>query len=90
MDVRVCFRIRVKGDDGQEETHGMCLEGFGLKDGVTAEQIADVLDKQKLIDAACLTGIVTSDQMELITPEEFDAEFGDDLIDVMDVDTSDA
>lgn len=83
MDVRICFRITMTGDNGEPEQHGMCFELQHIKEGVTAEQLAACIDKQGLINATGLAGIVTPDQMELITPEQFDAEFADeDMVDI--------
>lgn len=83
MGVRICFRITMTGDDGKPEQHGMCFELKHVKEGVTAEQLAACLDKQGLIDVVGLTGHVTPEQMELITPEQFDAEFSDeDMVDI--------
>ena len=83
MDVRICFRITIPGDNGEPKQHGMCLELNHVREGITAELLGACINKQRLIDAACLTGIVTPDQMEMISPEEFDKLFSeDDLVDV--------
>jgi len=82
MKVRICYKITLTGENGQPEHHGMSLELDAIKEGITYQQLAAVIDKQKLIDMACLTDVVKPDQMELITPEDFDKEFGDDLEDI--------
>lgn len=82
MKMRLCYKITIPGENGEPHSYGLSIEQDGVKDGVTYQQLAAVIDKQKLIDAVCLTGTVTPDQMELIDPDEFDKEFGDDLEDI--------
>ena len=82
MKMRLCYKITIPGENGESKSYGLSLEQDGVKEGVTYQQLAAVIDKQKLIDAVCLTGTVTPDQMELIDPDEFDKEFGDDLEDI--------
>ena len=90
MVLRVCYRVTIPGENGQEEHHGMCIEGDCVKESVTAEQIDALLDKQKLIAAMGLPGVVSPDQMKLISAEELDAEFGDDLIEAVCIEDPDA
>lgn len=75
--MKVCYRVAVT-KDGETSTYGLSIEVDGVKDETTYEQLAAAVDKQLLIDKVGLTGVVKPEQMEVITPEQFAAEFGDD------------
>ena len=83
MDVRICFRITMAGDNGEPKQQGISLNISNVKEGITAEQLGACINKQGLIASAGLIGIVTPEQMELISAEEFDKLFGDeDMVDI--------
>lgn len=82
MKVRLCYRITIPDENGEMQSYGMALELDQIKEGVTHRDIDAVVDRQKLLDLACLAETVTPEQMELMDPDEFDAEFGDDLEDI--------
>lgn len=75
--MKVCYRVTVT-QDGETGTYGLSIEADGVKDETTYEQLAAAVDKQLLIDKVGLTGVVKPEQMEVITQEQFAAEFGDD------------
>ena len=76
-NMKVCYRVTIT-QDGETGTYGLSIEAQGIRDEVTYEQLAASVDKQLLIDKVGLHGVVTPEQMEVITPEQFAAEFGDE------------
>lgn len=67
MKKRICFSITVDG-----EPHGMSIE-LELKDSSTYDPTTAGIDKKGLME---LIGFdVSEDQVEVISPEQFDAEF---------------
>lgn len=52
---------------------------FEAKAGVPYEDVVKCIDKEKLAKMLCLNSLgYTADDIEIITPEQFDAEFGMD------------
>ena len=82
MKKRICFRITQDGG-----AYGMSLE-FELKDGSTYDPSTANIDKKGLMEAF---GIPCSpDEVELISPEQFDAEFPPEDLEEIDMVASDA
>lgn len=76
MKERVCFRIRIGDGNGNYDYVGieMVIE---LKRPVDYTELAARIDKNAVLKQCCLDGIASADDVEVITPEEFDCEFGD-------------
>lgn len=72
MKKRICFRIKLNGDP---KAYGMSIE-LELKDGSTYDPETAGIDKVGLLEAVGLN--IRPDQIELIAPERFDAEFSPD------------
>lgn len=69
-EYRICFSVA--GEFGAEI-------GFEAKAGVPYEDVAKCIDKEKLAKMLCLDSLgYTADDIKIITPEQYDAEFGDD------------
>lgn len=50
---------------------------FEAKAGVPYEDLAVAIDKEKLAELMCLESLgYTADDIQIITPEQYDAEFG--------------
>lgn len=82
MKQRICFRITQGG-----AAYGMSLE-FELKDGSDYDPSTADIHKQDLMEAF---GIPCSpDEVELISAEEFDAEFPPEDLEEIDMVASDA
>lgn len=76
MRKRICFRITIDG-----EAHGMGIE-LELKDSSTYDPTTADIDKRGLLELVGLD--VDPDQVELITPEQFDAEFNPEDLEEID------
>ena len=67
-EYRICFSVA--GEFGAELS-------FEAKAGVPYEEVAAAIDKEKLSELMCLKNLgYTADDIEIITPEQYDAEFG--------------
>lgn len=79
MDITLYFRVRVNGEDGSllPGTYGVSMEMDGFKEGVTYQEVAEAVNKEKMVEAIGLAGIVSPENFDVITPEEFAAEFPD-------------
>lgn len=78
MKMRLCFKLTVPDEDGEDFSMGVALTVDGFREDVTYQQAVNAVNKQRLIDSICMTGIVTPEQVVPLTPEEYDAEFTDD------------
>lgn len=78
MKMRLCFKLTIPDEDGEDFSMGIALSVDGFREDVTYQQAANAVNKQRLIDSICMTGVVTPEQVVPITPEEYDAEFPDD------------
>lgn len=69
-EYRICFSIA-------DEFYTELI--FDAKAGVPYEDIVAAIDKEKLAELACLSVLgYTANDIKIITPEQYDAEFGDD------------
>lgn len=76
MKERVCFRIRIGDGNGNYDYAGIEMV-IGLKRPVDYAELASRIDKNAVLKRCYLDGIASADDVEVITPEEFDCEFGD-------------
>ena len=73
MIVRLCWSVKTKSGEGP---FGMESQ-VPVKDGVSAEDLDSMIDKEALLKFLHLEDIVDPASIKLITPEEFDAQFPD-------------
>ena len=67
---RVCFTVR--GEFGAQMS-------FESENTIPYEDLCKCINKDTLIELMCLDGIgYTGDDIQFITPEEYDEHFGDD------------
>lgn len=53
---------------------------FGkIEKDISYEELTANINKEKLLELACLDGIVKPEAVEIITPEEYDKEFRSDI-----------
>jgi hypothetical protein len=85
MKIRVCFRIKglAKDEDGNPCDAGMQIS-LGETDkpyvslpSIDYETLANSINKEKLLEFICMDGVVSADDLEIITPEEYDKEYDD-------------
>jgi hypothetical protein len=79
MKIRVCFRIKGLAKD---EDRNPCDAGMEMSLGETDkpfdyDALASNINKEKLLEFICMDGVVSTDDLEIITPEEYDKEYGD-------------
>lgn len=79
MKQRICFTVNglARDENGEPCPAGMCLS-FDTAKEVPYEQLCAAVDKEALLRLACLDSIVTANDLQFITPEEYDREYGDD------------
>lgn len=80
MRVRVCCIIHgvAFDDDGNPATAGLALD-FGESDSeILYEDLIKNIDVDALLKNACLNDLVKPEDVEFISPEEYDREFGND------------
>ena len=76
MKERVCFRIRIGDGNGNYDYAGIEMV-IGLKRPVDYAELAARIDKNAVLKRCYLDGIASADDVEVITPEDFECEFGD-------------
>lgn len=79
MKLRICFKVNglARDEAGLPCPAGMCLSMEAEKE-IPYEQLCAAVDKEALLHLAGLDTLVTPDDMEFITPEEYDREYGDE------------
>lgn len=79
MKIRICFRVRglAVDEDGNPAPAGICLSVGESDEPVDYQRLTKDLDKEAFLRMTCLDKIVGPEDMELITPEEYDQEFGE-------------
>ena len=69
-EYKICFSVA--GEFGAQIR-------FEAKEGISYEDVAASIDKDKLAELMCLSAIgYSSKDITVITPEQYDAEFGGD------------
>ena len=70
VENRVC--VTVRGEFGAQMS-------FKAKNTIPYEDLCKCINKDTLIELMCLDGLgYTGDDIQFITPEEYDEQFGDD------------
>lgn len=78
MELRICFEVSTT-DNGEPCTFGMQLSLGGTSKAVEYEELAKAVDIDKLISVACLDTLgVKKEDVRIITPEEYNALYGED------------
>lgn len=78
MELRICFEVAVVSN-GEPGTFGMQVSLGETNKVVEYETIAKAIDVDKLISVACLGTLgVKKEDVRIITPEEYDALYGED------------
>lgn len=78
MKTKICFRVRglAVDENGLPAPAGLCMEMETDKPIETPyEELAASIDKLALLRILCLEGIVSPDDVEIISPEEYDNEY---------------
>ncbi len=79
MRIRICFKVNGLAEDenGNPAAAGLCIDlGESDKD-IEYEKLTAAVNKEGVLKMACLDGTVKPEDMEFITPEEYDKEYGD-------------
>lgn len=80
MKLKIYFRVKDLAIDeaGRHCPAGMCLDLGQINREIPYEKIASNIDKEKILKYLMLTDKVSPEDMEIITPDEYQREFGDD------------
>lgn len=78
--IRVCFRVRGLARDKDDNP---CDAGLQVSLGETDKNIdysalTSNINIEAILKMVCLDSIVSTEDVTIITPEEYDREFGDD------------
>ncbi|GEM_PF-3125456 len=75
--VRICFRIQDADVDkkGKPIPAGLCVDIGESDKEIDYNELTKDLDKRKFLDAIGLQ-FIQDDKIEIITPEEYDKEYG--------------
>lgn len=77
MKHRICFEVQgiARDEHGNPAPAGLCIT-VDLAVDVPYEKLAASVDIPSLLKAACLDGIATPEDVRIISPEEYDEEYG--------------
>ena len=84
MTLRICFKIKgiAKDENGNPSYTGMEVNLGECAEEIPYEKLTEPFcfneNKVKLLKMACLDTFVKPEDVEIITPEEYDRDFGDD------------
>lgn len=80
MEVRICFRVQglAVDEDGNPAPAGISLTVGESDKPVDYRQLIEGLDKEAFLRMVCLDKVVRPEDMQPITPEEYDREFCED------------
>lgn len=81
--MRLRVYCKVNGPEVDENDNPASV-GFSADFGeiekvISYEELTANINKEKLLELACLDGIVKPEAVEIITPEEYDKEFRSDI-----------
>lgn len=78
MRLRIAFKIWgvIKNEDGSPHPIGVCLDAGETEADIPYEELAAHINKEAILEHLGMSGTVHPDDMELITPEEYDQEYG--------------
>lgn len=79
MKIRMCFRIKglAVDENGSPAPAGLCIDLGETDKEIDYAALAKKVDKAAVLKMACLDGSASPEDVEVITPEEYDKEFGD-------------
>lgn len=79
MEHRICFEVHgiARDEHGDPATAGLEIE-VDLAVEVPYERLAASVDISNLLKATCLDGIAAPEDVRLITPKEYDKQYGDE------------
>lgn len=79
MKIRVCFELSTRDEDGNiNSTFGLAMTIGESEKEIDYQKLAASINKEGVLRTACLDGIVKLEDMRIITPEEYDCEYGED------------
>ena len=80
MRLKVYCRVNVPevDENGNPAAVGLCVDLGEVEKDIKYEELAASINKERLLELACLEGIVKPEDVEIITPEEYGKEYGAD------------
>lgn len=79
MKIRVCFELSTRDEDGNiNSTFGLAMTIGESEKEIDYQKLTALINKEGVLRMACLDGIVKPEDMRIITPEEYDREYGED------------
>lgn len=79
-ELKIYFRVKnlCEDEDGNKGDAGMIMNLGEQKDDVDYNKVAGALNKEILLEMIGLGEFVTVDDIEIIIPEEYEREFGEE------------
>lgn len=78
-ECRICFELYSRGKDGERtEPFGLAMtvgEGETNRE-IEYQELASSVNKERILQLACLDSTVKAEDMSIITPEEYDEKYG--------------
>lgn len=82
MKVRVYFEFCTRDEAGNiDKTFGLEMTVGEAKKEIDYQKLASLVDKDMVLLATCLDGIVNAEDVKIITPEEYDEKYGEEVED---------
>lgn len=80
MKLRVCFEISGLAEDerGNPAPAGLAVTLGETSEHVDYQEFVQNISIEGVLKSVCLDSIVRSEDVKIITPEEFDEKYGDD------------
>ncbi len=79
MKIRVCFELSTRDEDGNiNNTFGLSMSIGEIEKEIDYQKLTASINKEGVLRTVCLDGIVKPEDMRIITPEEYDREYGED------------
>lgn len=66
-------------ENGNPIAAGLIADFGEIEKDISYEELTANINKEKLLELACLDGIVKPEDVEIITPEEYYKDFGSDI-----------
>lgn len=79
MNVRICFELSTRDDDGNiNGTFGLAMTIGESDKEIDYQKLTATINKEGVLRTAGLVDFVKSEDVKIITPEEYDEKYGDE------------